>query len=209
MGFLSSFLGKENKVSRDDIFTLAIEGKFPIKRKGTGEEIRVEATGKGLFFIMYYSQPRAEEIMRIKKDPICIYFTYKLPVLECVLQVGDDIWGDAPYSAALYHDILPNEVLYPPCIYVCLVDADTEILKSMRIIGLPKEISTFLWNVQNEQVVNNMPDSEYDKCINYIKNNVPPDVLTEMANCSVVITRNNKITAFIWGEDGSVTEIKL
>ena len=209
MGFFNKLFGTETKVSRDDIFTLAIDEKFPIRRNRTGEEIRIEATGMGLFFIMYYSQPRDEEIMRIKKDPLSIYFTYKLPVLECVLQVGDDIWGDAPYSAALYHDALPNEVLYPPCIYVCLVDADTEILKSMRIIGLPKEISTFLWNVQNEQVVNNMPDAEYDKCVNYIKDNVPPDVLTEMANCSVVITRNNKVTAFIWGEDGSVTEIKL
>lgn len=209
MSFLDKLLGKETKISRNDIFTLSIDGKFPIKRKRTGEEIRVEATGMGLFFIMYYSQPREDEIMRIKNDPICIYFTYNLPVLECVLQVSDDIWGDAPYSAALYHETLPNEVLYPAGIYVRLVDADTDILKSIRFIELPKEIKNFLYNVQNEQIVNNIPDSEYDKCINYIKDNVSPEVLTEMANCSVVITRNNKISAFIWGEDGYATEIKL
>ena len=205
MGFISRLFGNNKKmITSDNIFTLAIDSKFPIKRKKIGEGIRIEATGIGLFLTLYYSNPTSEEIQRIKEDAVCVYFTYKSPVLECVLQVGDDFWGDAPYSAALYHEELPNEVLYVSCIYVCLVDADTEILKSMRIIELPTEMRNFLYNVQKEQITNNMSDTEYEKCIDYIQNNVSINSVVEMANCSVVIKRNNKVTAFIWKDNGVI-----
>ena len=208
MGFWNNLFGSSNNAS-DGVFTLAIGEKFPIGRKSTGEGSRIEATGMGLFYILYFSNPTKQEINKIKSDAICISFIYKQPVLDCVLQVGDDLYGDAPYSAALYKEKIPESAMLPSSVYVCLVDADSYILKSMRIIGLPNEIRNFIFNVQQEQLTINMPPYEFDKCVSYLQNSVPLEHLVEMANCSLVIKQNNTVSGLIWDDNGGVTEVKL
>lgn len=187
--------------AREKSFTLAIDAEFPLGKKTARNGSRVELTEMGLFYIMYYVNPTEQEIKNIHNEAICISFAYNPPLLELVLQVGDNLVSDAPYSVTLYCDVMSREIMYPACIYVCLVDAETNMLRAMRIIGLPEEIRNFLYNVQIEQLTINMSEEDYDKCISYIQSKVSLDELVEMANCCVIIRQNNDVTGLIWEGD--------
>lgn len=197
MGFLD-WLGRgsrdnDERYGNDGVLYLAIDEPFPFRRKSTEDGLFVEVAPLGMFVCMYYSQPTQEEIARIREDDITVYYTYVKPVLECIIQIGDALYGDAPYYAPLYQHGLSERELNPTAIYVCLVDADTNILKSMRIIGLEPAVTQFLSDVQHEQLACGISNEKYHQMVDYLESQFKIEDLAITADCAVVILRNNEV----------------
>ena len=187
----------ENYEKSNDIFTLAYGENFPIPRNKLGEGIKVEILPMGMFICLYYSNPTKDEVDRIQTDEITLYFAEMQAVLECVIQVGEDIWGDAPYFAPLYKRKLTENEFRVTAVYVCLVDADTNLLKSMRIIELPAEVKSFISSIQSEQFVSGISNEEYNQIVDCVQQQYSPHAIVSIADCAVAIERDNQIKYMI------------
>ena len=179
------------------LFTLALNEKFPFKRKADGNGIKLETNEMGMFLCLYYKNPSANEIWQIKNYAITLYFTNLKSILNCVIQIEDDFLGEASYFSPLYRTRLSIKEMSPKQIFVCLIDADSQILRSMRIIGLPNEMTDFLYKVILAQQKSLITEDEYDEFLYYMEQHFSVSDLANMSDCAVVIRQDNKIRAFM------------
>lgn len=190
----------------NNIFSLEIGKKFPIPHNKNGEGITLETYPPGIFLRMYYQNPTSQEIYSIKNDTLTLFFSYIKPILNCTIQVEDNFWGDAPYFAPLYNEKLSTAEMNPHVVYVCLIDADTEILKSFRIIELPSEITSFICKVQTEQYSDTISESEYDELLNYMHQKLSISDLAATSDAAVVILRNNTMKSYM-RKNGKIVQL--
>ena len=177
----------------NNTFSLVIGKKFPLPRKTSGGSVTLEAHPLGMFFCLYFKNITDKEISAVKNDALTLHFTYIKPILECVLQAEDDFWGDAPYFAPLYHEQISAPAMKPRKIYVCLIDADSEILKSFRIIDLPVEMTALLYKAQIEQYASDISDEEFNEMLADVKEKLSVKDLARIANAAVKMDNNNKV----------------
>ena len=181
-----------------ETFSLAVGEKFPLPRKSSGEGAKLEAHPRGMFFCLYFKNSADKEILRLKNNVLTLYFTYIKPILECTLQVEEDFLGDAPYFAPLYREQISSAEMKPRKIYICLIDADTNILKSFRIIELPVEMTAFLYKAQIEQYASDISDEEFNEMLADVKEKLSVQDLARIANAAVKIDGNNKVKATMY-----------
>ena len=111
--------------------------------------------------------------------------------------MNNDFAGDAPYYAPLYNEEISDVELNPRCIYVCLVDSESYLLKAMRIIELKSKVAKFLSKVLHAQMeLPQISDTEYDELLDTIQQNFTPQDIAVTSEVAVVILRNNSITEF-------------
>lgn len=194
MSFFSKIFNKRRNNEINDIFTLSIGEKFPIKRTSKGDGIKLESTPMGMFLCLFYSKPSVQEIAKIQSGDITLFFAYLNPVLECVIQLDDDFAGDAPYYAPLYRETLTEKELNPRCIYVCLVDSESYLLKALRIIEIKAKAANFLSKVLHLQIKSSLTSSEYNELVDCIMQNFTLKDLAVTSECAVLILRDNSIT---------------
>ena len=180
-----------------DIFSFGIGEKFPFPNTNKGENVRLEASPFGMFLLFYYHNPTPKEIFSIKNDALTLFFSYAGAILSCVLQVEDDFWGDAPYFAPMYQKQISTAEMKPAAVYVCLIDADSEILKSFRIIALPPEITAFIYKAQLDQYASGISDAEFGELLDYMRQKFSIKDLAISADAAVIILRDNTEKAFI------------
>ena len=197
MGFWGNLFGRTNKNESDTqvsgIFTLACGEKFPVHRTGTGDGMKVEVNSMGMFVCIYYRNPTMSEISRIKTEDISLFFMDMKAFFECVVQVDDDLLGDAPYCAVLYGKELTDKELNINNIYVCLIDADTNILKSMRIIDVPQKVTSFIAMMQKTQLSCAVSRERYDELVDQVEQNFTCKDMAMMADCALVSLKNYQV----------------
>jgi hypothetical protein len=118
------------------------------------EGCKVDITAAGIDFMVYYSAPTQEEIKDIKKGPFKFGFYDEKNVILMLFRFGNQAWMNSPYSVHLSKNL--TELKEPTegigyALNVYLIDADTGILKSMRLIGLNTKISKMLYKAIAEQ----------------------------------------------------------
>ena len=182
----------------NNTFSLAVGENFPFPRKSGGNGIKLEAHPLGIFLCVYSSNPKDKEISCLKNDAVTLHLTYIQPILECVIQVEDDFWGDAPYFAPLYHKQISAAEMKPRKIYICLIDSDSNILKSLRIIDLPFEMTAFIYKAQISQYASDISDEEYNEMLEDVQQKLSVKDLARIANAAINIGRDNTVKAVVY-----------
>lgn len=107
------------------------------------EEAKFEFTQSGPALLIFFKTPTEKEIESIRADNIKIGFTEISEIIFMLYKFEGIPWIDAPYSIHLSGNIEPQKVEEGTGygLQIFLIDADTGILKVMRLIGMGTEWS--------------------------------------------------------------------
>ncbi len=177
---------KENKMNYT---LLKTNEKFPFKLSSEG--VVFEYTISGPILILSFTHPLKEEIEGVKigkcemglyeKEP-CIFISVKIQ--------GCGGWMEAPFSIRKYdnqgikfdwsEDIEEGKGL---SLQVILVDTNTNIIKSQRLIGTSKKFARRLREMILKQLEKPFSNVEYNKAIDDVYKNLSSADIARRAEC--------------------------
>lgn len=181
----------------NDIFVLGIGLEFPLKRNRTGEGTKMEIIGNNVFICLYFPSPIKKEIELINEGNITLFFSYLQPILECCVNVDGRFLGDMPFYAPIYGEAYEDELEFefdPKLFYLCLIDADNNILKAIREIEVTPIASKYLSFVQNDQFKNKISIDGYEYLLNEIYNNASIEEIASMFSYRINIDSKNSVS---------------
>lgn len=152
------------------------------------EGIVFDIDDKGSNLIIRFNTPSNSEIKAIKQGKLkCGYYTEGEAIFMLFKFEGIQ-WMDAPYSVKLsknstkIQDINDGQGL---ALNIYLIDANTGVLKSMRLVGLPTAFSRKLKSVVERQRL--MSFENYHQTINTVYMKYPTKKLVDYADliCNV------------------------
>ncbi|MZK49025.1 hypothetical protein [Clostridium beijerinckii] len=152
------------------------------------EGIVFDIDDNGCNLIIRFNSPSNNEVKAIKQGSLkCGYYTEKEAIFMLFKFDGIE-WMDAPYSVELskkltkIHEINDGQGL---ALNIYLIDADTGILKAMRLIGLPTAFSRKIKVIVERQ--RSMPFENYYQTINAVYMKYPTKKLVDYADviCNV------------------------
>lgn len=133
------------------------------------EGIRFDINDAGCDLYIYFSNPSNEEIQDIKDGKFKAGYYTEDNAIFMLFKFGNLTWMDAPYSIHLSKN-LTNFQLFDGgqglALHVYFIDANTGILKVMRLIGLKTRFSIQLIEAVEKQ--KKMPYQDYQYNINSI-----------------------------------------
>ena len=137
-----------------NIETYAEGNFFPRKRDRVGDGNVFEYLNIGPSIIAYYSNPTYEEIAAFKGEQVELAFLNYECVLIVMAKIGVAL-VECPFNVRLYsEDYDVRNIGRMDHLNIFLVDADTNIIESMRSIQLAPYFAKGLWN---------SIESQYDK----------------------------------------------
>jgi hypothetical protein len=129
---------------------LSVGGTFPTS-KDRGEGVYFDIDESGLLLIYNFSNPSEKEIEAVQNDqPFEIRYLVKDGVLIMLTKAVSLNWTDAPYTPWLSSNF--SQLPYPDspssgyALTFILVDAATNVIKSLRLIGLGHTFSVSLYH---------------------------------------------------------------
>lgn len=133
----------------NEYINLSVGGTFPaVKERGEGVYFDIDESG--LLLIYNFSNPSEKEIEAVQSDqPFEIRYLVKDGVLVMLTKAGSLNWTDAPYTPWLSSNF--GQLPYPDspssgyALTFIMVDAATNVIKSLRLIGLGHNFSVNLY----------------------------------------------------------------
>ena len=127
------------------MFTQLAVGQPYAPMQGRPEGAVFEVSASGLLLLYNFSRPTAEEIKSMQRDaPFEIRFVTLQNVLYVMSKCGTTPWGESPYNPNLsmdYDKLIKPEGTEGFALTLAMIDASTNIVKSLRLIGLGNKFS--------------------------------------------------------------------
>lgn len=133
----------------------------------------------GIYQLNFYmANPRVEEIQAIKKGEAKFKILFENDILFLIVSFGKLPWSDAPYHWA----ILPEKLKTSPeqiaegmgiALETILVDAETGIVRAIRVNGLPNKLSREIVKAIEQQIANPIDRQDYSHRIDAIYGRYP------------------------------------
>lgn len=125
--------------------TYNVGGPF-LPTQGKGEGVFFDADAGGYTLVFNFSRPTEKEIASVKSsEPFEIRYTSLNDILYITVKAGSLEWVDMPFAPWLsdrYEQlVIPENENEGSALSVYMVDANTNVLKSMRLIGLGHKFS--------------------------------------------------------------------
>ena len=79
-----------------------------------------------------------------------------------------------------------------------MIDSDSNILKSLRIIDLPFEMTAFIYKAQISQYASDISDDEYNEMLEDVQQKLSVKDLARIANATINIGRDNTVKAVVY-----------
>ncbi len=162
---------KEKTLGKNPDFTSYVVGKkFPLNRKKRGDGCVFEYLSIGPAVLFYYSAPTDAEINRIETAPFDVgFFNYEC-VLYVIANVGGDI-AECPFNVNMYAESQTLRTLgeTSELMSIFLIDADTNIIKAMRITRMPHQFAKALWDSISVQFEAAFDRDEYNALVDAIE----------------------------------------
>lgn len=166
------FWSKKKKTLDEKLdFTSYVVGKqFPLNRKRHGDGCAFEYLGTGPSILIYYSNPTDIEIDRVETAPFDVgFFSYK-SVLYVIANIGGDII-ECPFNVNMHAEAqsLKSTGGKQGILSIFLIDADTNILKAMRLTGMPPQFADALWESVSTQFDEAFDKNQYNALVDAIE----------------------------------------
>ena len=163
-----------------------IGSKFPIEIKTVGHFL--EFIGNSVNWITCYSKPSPQEIYEYSNSKE-IEFRYLVldGVLLFLAKIGKLKWQEAPYNISIMRDctFAKTEVIEPGVpIYIYLVESETGILKSQRLLKLDVQFSRGLQNAINTLCSQTITISDWNNRLNRIYQKYSTEELARLSDKS-------------------------
>lgn len=170
-----------------NLYKFEIGGCFPIEIKSVGHFL--EFFGNSVNWITNYLKPSSQEIYEYTNSKN-IEFRYLVldGVLFFLLKIGTLKWQEAPYNISLMRDctITKTKIIeqegFP--IYIYLVEAETGILKSQRLLKLDTQFSRGLQNEINALRNQAISISDWNNRLNRIYQKYSTEELVRLSDKS-------------------------
>lgn len=150
------------------------------------EDVKFDFTDTGGLLILTLSGLKREEIDSVDKGKVKIGQLYLQDVLFLLFKFEGLPWMDAPYTAHLSKDLsfpltAPEEGL-GYAFQTILVNADTGLIESMRMLGLPNEWSKRFRNSLIDQKEQTFDREKYDEKIKLLYGNYTTEKLKSLVD---------------------------
>lgn len=148
------------------------------------EATKFDFTDSGPILFLFFAGPTAAEIESVRGGNLKIGFLEKDDIIFLLFKFANMPWIDAPYTIHLSQYLtnplaeVEKEIGYG--LQIFLVDADTGILKVMRLIGLGTEWSRRFREAMMRQKERNFDQRIYEAKIQNIYRNFSSKDLAEM-----------------------------
>lgn len=117
-----------------------------------------------------------EEIKAFNTSDITVTLTYVDRIIFMVVTIEDVAVLDMPFNMGQYNEFQLKEPIESGYMMpIILVDADTNIIRAIRLAGLPKDMSQKLYELSKEQWENKITD--HNERIDRIYSNYTPQDL--------------------------------
>lgn len=149
------------------------------------EATKFDFTDGGAVLYLFYATPSAKEIEAITKGDVRLGFYSRDNVLFMLFKFGSLNWVDAPYSAHLSKQLTDIQSPEPGQGYsltIHLIDADTGIIKGLRLIGLPHKFSLQFKDAVWTQRLKQFDLKQHDETIANVYRNYTTEDLVRMAD---------------------------
>lgn len=177
---------KKNKAPEElNVITYAVGERFPLNRQRHGDGCAFEYLSIGPAILMYYSAPTNDEIKMIENEAIDI----GLLNYDCLLYVIASIGGNivqCPFNINLYpeNQLLKNmETKQDLAIF--LIDADTNIVKVMRLVEMTPNFANALWSFVDAQFSAEFDKNRYNALVNAVESQYSIEELCHYIQCSM------------------------
>lgn len=152
------FKKKAAQPDEENLITYAVGKQFPVNRKKHGDGCVFEYLSIGPAILIYYSNPTDSEIKMIKNQEAEIgFFNF-----ECILYVIANIAGnivECPFNVNLHSESQTIKSMgLKQNLAIFLIDADTNVIKVMRLVRMPQDFANALWDSVSSQF-----DAAFDK----------------------------------------------
>jgi hypothetical protein len=148
-----------------DMQALEVGGLIDPNTKKFAESVKFDFDSSGGILYMFWGSPTNKEIRNCQKGTASFSLVEVDGVLFFLSRFGDLKWQEAPYHVRLSQ---PFEVEKPTftdgtgyALTVILVDADTGIIKALRMIGLPTGLSLKFIDAVERQLKESFNHAEY------------------------------------------------
>jgi hypothetical protein len=147
------------------------------------EGCKFDFSDSGGLLLLFYNSPTEKEIIDITKSNAKIGICEKEGVLFLLWKFGSQPWLDTPYSIHLSQkfEFQPIEDSMGYSIHIILVDAQTGIVKGMRLIAMPNKLSKNFKRIIIEQDGLSFDKNDYDKRLNMVYGNYSTGDLIKFA----------------------------
>ena len=123
---------------------LKVGGKYP-PLANTGECVAIDVDSAGITLVYNFQSPTTKEIAAMAEgQPFEIRFVTIADIMYVLTKCGNLHWTDAPFNPHLAQDANLQEIINDHDGYaltLMMVDAATNTIKSLRLIGLGNKIS--------------------------------------------------------------------
>lgn len=147
------------------------------------EGARFDLREEGAFLFFYYKAPTYIEIEDITGGKIELGLYIKEEMIFALFKFGGQNWFDAPYTVHLspkYEFKKLEDHLGVP-MHVFVIDANTGIIKGMRLIALPNKFTGYLYSAVVNQKTLPFDKEKYFQKINQIYGNYSTEDILERA----------------------------
>lgn len=176
----------EPELQETNIYKFEIGSKFPIEINTVGHFL--EFIGNSVNWITNYSKPSSQEIYEYSNSKE-IEFRYLVldGVLLFLVKIGELKWQEAPYNISIMRDctFAKTEVVEPGVpIYIYLVEAETGILKSQRLLKLDVQFSRDMQNILNSLSNHTITITDWNNRLNRIYQKYTTEELARLSKAS-------------------------
>lgn len=168
-----------NQYTKLDVGKLFKQDTFAYQE---GIKFGFDASGGDLY--IYFKSPTSKEVQAIKKGVFNLKLLEMNNILFLLFKFGLEQWIDVPFSPHLSRnkDFIPHNIEngmgYPLRVY--LIDANTGILKVLKLIGLSTEISNEFREIYLKLRGNDFNAKEYDQMLNKIYSTYSTNQLVQL-----------------------------
>ena len=183
------FLGKKKTEPEVQVVTYA-EGKtFPLNRIKRGDGCVFEYISMGPAVLIYYTNPTGAEIKMIKNAELDIGFFSAECLLYFIIKFGGNI-VECPFNANLCSNKQALQKMGTQRnLTIFLIDADTNIVKAMRLVQMPSQFSEALCYMVNEQLSSPFDERVYNYLVDLVEKDYSVSQLSEFVQVSMHVTQ--------------------